>query len=138
MKGGIQVAKEIEGIETSEALRYITNNSTSVKMWNRVREACNDLLAKYSDILTNSEVCKAKSLCWGCNTPGEYANKFLVLVLMNGYYVWNESHARYIQLLNAIERENPRWVSRFINEHENKLKRCKVPIYPIGEVVGNR
>lgn len=113
---------------------YIKTNQNLIRERIKAFKECDRIIDEYKDVLTDTDVCKAKALYWGCDSPEEYRHKFLVLILMDAYRVWDESHMRYPVLLNAIEQRDPQWKARFESEHERKLNRCKRPIYQ-GEVV---
>ena len=63
-------------------------------------------------------------------TAEDYRNRFRSF-LMDAYCVFNETHKRYPRILRAIRLNNPEWVDAFVSDHESKLIRCKVSIYPL-------
>ena len=121
------------GIEASMTSGYISSHPEIVKTLREVNCVANTLIETYRNVLSDSEICKAKTLVWGTWSIEEYEHKFLVLILMDTYKVFDESHLRYITILNAIGLNNPNWLMRFKHEHDRKCKRCKVHIFPINK-----
>ena len=113
---------------------YIKTNQSLIRERIEAFRESNRIIEDYKEVLNDTDICKAKGLYWGCNSPEEYRHKFLVLVLMEAYRVWDKSHMRYEVLLKAIEQKDPQWKVRFENEHERKLRRCKGTIYTGEEV----
>lgn len=123
------------GTFAKEAETFSSNNETLKKIQNQIRKTADYFVFQYHDFLTDAERCYAKQLTWGLSSVADYKNLFLVLVLMNTYKVFNESHERYITLLRVVNNLNPEWVERIEKDHEAKIARCKVSVYPIREAL---
>ena len=119
----------------SETENYLSKREDIIRLNRQVGETCEDFLACYESFLSGSEKCQTKSLIWGVRSIREYKNRFLVQVLMASYKVWNESHMRYLELLDAVKENNPEWVERIMRDHESKIKNCKVSVYPLKEAL---
>lgn len=110
---------------------YIDLNPDKFKLFIETCRFRDVLIERYKSVLPSRQICLASGLIYGCESPQEYAHKFLVLVLMDSYRVFDETHVRYKDILSRIEQYNPEWVESFKREHERKLKMCKVDIFPI-------
>ena len=123
------------GTFAREAETFSSNQETLKKIQNQIRKTADHFVFLYRDCLTDSEKCHAKQLIWGLSSVAEYNRLFLVLVLMNSYKVFDESHERYIALLQVVNKLNPEWIKSITKDHEAKIARCKVSVYPIGEAL---
>lgn len=113
------------GREASMTEAYINQHPSLLAACREVFRTSGELIETYKVILTESEVCKAKMLCWGCRSGEDYAHKFLVLVLMD-YKVWQISDTELKKRYDFIAKHNNAWAKRFLKDYETKLKRCKV------------
>ena len=121
------------GIMVSEAVIYSRNHVTQAKMLAEVVSMCDNLVEKYRSFLTESEICRANTLIWGVKMDYQYRNEFLANILLNSYRVWDESHKRYSELLKIVAENDPAWLQSVMDDHEYKLRRCKVRVFPLGE-----
>lgn len=120
---------------TSEADNYIAKRDDLKKICKSVFEACDGFLESYKDFLSDSERCVVMKRAWGFQYVSEYKRKILSEVLFGSYKVFDDSHKRYIQLLNVVRVNNPEWIESVIRDHENKIKQCKVSVYPLEEAL---
>lgn len=120
---------------TSEASNYIEKREDLKRNCKQVFDECEKILALYEDFLNDSERCQTKSLTWGIQFVGEFKLKFVTRVLMNSYKVFNESHLRYEKLLRIVQRNNPEWLDLIVSDHEDKLRKCKVSVFPFKEAL---
>lgn len=117
----------------SETNQYITNNASLTRLYREVKEMSERQVERYKSFLTESEKSHALQLIWGLRSVNDYNHHFLVLVLMNSYRVFDESHTRYPQLLKVVKENDPEWVERIEKNHEDKIHRCKVSLFNIEE-----
>lgn len=103
------------------------------RMVKEVLKATETLLQLYGGFLTETDIIKAKALTWGVITGEEYMRRFRIHVLMDSYKVWESSHLRYPELLKIVAANNPEWIEGIIKDHDEKIKRCKVCVFPLGE-----
>lgn len=119
----------------SDTANYLSKREDIIRLNQMVGEACEKFLTSYAGFLNGQEKCRAQSLIWGIRSVKEYYNKLLVQVLMASYNVWDESHLRYPVLLDVVKENNPDWVERIVKNHDEKLKKCKVSVYPLEEAL---
>ena len=117
----------------SETNQYITNNASLTRLYREVSEMCDRQIERYKSFLTEAEKTHAMQLMWGLRSVEDYNHHFLVLVLMDSYRVFDESHARYPQLLKIVRENDPYWVEKIERDHEDKIHRCKVSLFNIEE-----
>lgn len=103
----------------------------------KIFEEAERLISKYMTVLSSSDIIKARTIFWGCDSSDDYSYRFISCVLAQSYNVWDESHLKYVKMLKLIERYNPEWKQLYVDNHERKIKLCKRPIYDC-EVVPSR
>ena len=106
-----------------------------MKIYKEIFEACDNFLSVYAGFLSDSERCHTMELTWGMLSVDRYKDRFLLLVLMNSYRVFDESHKRYPVLLDWVKKNNPEWLEKVIKDHSEKLRKCKVSVYPLEEAL---
>lgn len=121
--------------EIVDAYNYIHENEKLKKIYAEVDCKMRELIEQYAAVLTQSEICKAYLDFWGSRAVEQYCERFFTYVLCNTYNVFDESHSRYILVLDAIKQNNPEWVTAFEHEHERKLAQCKVSVYSLEEAL---
>lgn len=121
--------------EVCDAYNYIKNHEHLAKAYMEVDGEMRELIERYQNILTKSEICKMYGEFWGCVAIEQYRKRFFSRVLCNTYNVFDKSHSRYILVLNAIKQNNPEWVAAFEHEHDRKIARCKVSVYSLEEAL---
>ena len=119
----------------ADADRYISKQASLIKIFMEINEICENFIASYGEYLTDAEKCYAKQLTWGLRNVHEYTERFFSLVLMNSYRVFDKSHERYPELLKFIKLNDPLWFERVCKNHEDKIRRCKVSVYPLEEAL---
>ncbi len=111
------------------------SNQALIKAYKKVEIEMRRLIGKYENVLSDAEKCKAYALLWGCSVVENYQRSFFYQVLIPTYNVFDNTHGRYLTILNAIKANNPEWVTAFENDHEYKLSRCKVSVYSLEEAL---
>lgn len=122
-------------MEVGETFNYIRRNDLLMKVYVEIDSEMRKLVEKYSNVLLESEKCKAYSIFWGARSVEEYRDRFLTWVLIYTYNVFDKTHVRYLSVLKAIKENNPEWVSAFENAHKRKLASCKVSVYSLEEAL---
>lgn len=120
---------------TTEADNYISKREDLMKIYKEIFETCDKFLSLYEGFLKESERCRTMQLAWGVRSVERYKNNFLLHVLMNSYNVFDESHKRYPVLLGYVEANNPEWLEKVVKGHNEKLRKCKVSVYPLEEAL---
>ena len=110
---------------------YINLDPKDVERFQKILDMRKHLITCYKPVL-NEYLCReAYGITWGRKNYEDYSFGFLVQVLMRSYSVYNETHKRYPIILELIKKHHPEWVRAFERDHEDKLRLCKVEIYPI-------
>ena len=115
---------------SADAVRYLEKHVSLEKVLKDIREVEEELMEKYADYLEVAGVKSiASGLTFGNETVEAYKRKFFHS-LLNSYRVFDVSHNNYPILLNVVAVNNPEWVDAVKRDHDEKVKRCKVDIYP--------
>lgn len=117
---------------SADAANYLEKEVSLEEVLKEIMEVEAELLEKYATYLEASGTkSKANGLTFGNESVERYRKRFLYNVLMCSYRVFDASHKRYPELLEAVEKNNPEWLEAIKKDHANKLSICKVDVYPL-------